>query len=130
MEITRESARAIVRATIEELEKVEDDHPRIAEVLENVKNMLTHVIALDAMVGDSNAVGYFGGMLKNAWEMLGGPEVQKLSPEHEQIIIETRRVIQQFTCQILGIPFSCDTRVLKRSDFTAEQLSRPWRGAI
>ena len=128
MEITRERAHGIVEATIEELTKVEDDHPRIAEIITTVKYMLEHAVRLDGSIPDGKrAVDYLGTMLRNAWEMLGGPEVQRMSEEHEQVVIETRRVIQQFTCQILGIPFSCDTRVLKRSDFTADQLSRPWR---
>jgi hypothetical protein len=125
--ITRQQARSIVEASIEELSKVEDDHPRIADSIRIVKEMLEHSIRLDGSIYDeSRAVRYLGDILHNAAQILRAPVLTRMEGEHEEVIIATRRDLDQFSCQILGVPFTGQpTRVLKRSDYTEEELARP-----
>lgn len=125
MNITREQAHRIVEAAIEELQKVEDDHPRIEEVLGRVKSMLEHSIRLDGAIHrEADAVRYFGTILLNTAEILGAAHTDRLTPDHVEVITATQRDLTQFACQVLGRPFDAPpTRVLDRSSFTPEELA-------
>lgn len=115
--MTRQQARTITEAAIEELDKVADDHPKIAKSIGAVRLMLEDAVRLDsAIYDDDRAVKYLGSMLEQSAQVLRLPIRMRMAEGHADLIRSTQCSLEQAASQILGRipPAPADPKTFER----------------